>query len=217
MIEEYVKEFALLERVFPDKKNEVKRKVLHDALVCFIEWGVDATTVDMIRQQSNMSIGSIYHHFQNKEGILAALFFAAVEDLSHSRQKCLIQAHNAKESVVAVILSYVEWIVAHPNFAEIMFMREFDILHSQYSEKFNKIKAENRKILVNWFSMPQNIKLIQHIPSEFIPPLILGITEHYVRAWLLGQAKYHPDEVKEELVSMTWMSLNSYRISLSST
>ena len=35
----------------------------------------------MIRQRSQSSIGTIYHHFGNKEGLVAAIFLAALDDL----------------------------------------------------------------------------------------------------------------------------------------
>lgn len=43
--------------------------ILKAALGCFIGQGVEATTIDDIRRASGSSIGSLYHHFGNKEGI----------------------------------------------------------------------------------------------------------------------------------------------------
>ncbi|MFW1858779.1 TetR/AcrR family transcriptional regulator [Acinetobacter defluvii] len=207
-----MKERALLERIFPSKKNEVKRAILYDALKCFTQFGADSTTIEMIKQQSNMSIGSIYHHFKNKEGILAALFFAAIDDLNHVREQQLIQSHNSKESVIAVIFSYIDWIDDHPHFAEIMLTRELDIMHSEHAESFKKRKSMYRKRLINWFSIPQNIQDVQHIPKELIPSLVLGVTEHYAKSWLLGQTKSPPEHLKEELALMTWGLLESYQL-----
>jgi len=53
----------------------VTGQILLDALDCFLEQGIETTSIEMIRAKSESSVGAIYHHFKNKEGIVAALFF----------------------------------------------------------------------------------------------------------------------------------------------
>lgn len=65
----------LLERLYPGRRAALKRQILLDALGCFLEQGIETTSIEMIRAKSESSVGAIYHHFKNKEGIVAALFF----------------------------------------------------------------------------------------------------------------------------------------------
>ncbi len=206
-----MKEIELLKRVFPNKKNEVKRVILYDALLCFTQYGIEATTIEMIKTKSDISIGSIYYHFQNKEGILVSLVFSAIDDLNSYREKYLIQAKNFEESIAAIILSSVVWVNDHPNFAEIILAGKFDVYHSQYGSELEQKKRIFNNKLRNWLSMPQNTNHLEHMPIELIPSLILGITEHYCRAWILGRVKYSPVYFKKELAVLTLRLLEAYK------
>ena len=65
----------ILENRFPGRRAALKREILEQALHCFNDLGVEATTIDAIKARCDTSVGAIYHHFGNKEGILSALFF----------------------------------------------------------------------------------------------------------------------------------------------
>src|SRR5579862_903609 len=74
----------LLAGVFPEPRQASRRSVLRHALALFNENGVEATTIDDLRRASGQSVGTIYHHFKNKEGVVAALFFALFDDQSRA-------------------------------------------------------------------------------------------------------------------------------------
>ena len=74
-----------LERQFPGRRAHLKRHILHGALACFNEQGLEPTTIDQIRVRCDTSVGNIYHHFGNKDGLIAALFFCALDDQARLR------------------------------------------------------------------------------------------------------------------------------------
>ena len=51
-----------------------RRDVLQAALKCFSERGAEATSIEMIRDLSGASVGSIYHHFGGKNELFLAIF-----------------------------------------------------------------------------------------------------------------------------------------------
>ena len=66
---------SLLERRYSGRRAELKRVILTEALACFLEYGIETTTIEMIRERAQTSVGAIYHHFKNKEGLVAACIF----------------------------------------------------------------------------------------------------------------------------------------------
>jgi len=48
-----------------------RQDILNAALACAAEGGVDAVTIDGVRARCGASVGSIYHHFGNRDGIVA--------------------------------------------------------------------------------------------------------------------------------------------------
>ena len=63
-----------------------RQDILNAALACAVDGGVDAVSIDGVRARCGASVGSIYHHFGNKDGIVAALFFDIFHDQSRSVQ-----------------------------------------------------------------------------------------------------------------------------------
>lgn len=88
-----------------------REQVLRTALRLFTDHGYFNTSVHDIAQAAKVSIGSIYHHFKDKEGIAKALFehlvsrmgtaFDAIEDTNPT-------AHNRCRAVVELLFKMTE-------------------------------------------------------------------------------------------------------------
>ena len=64
----------LLERLYPGRRAFKTTNIIR-CFRLFLEQGIETTSIEMIRAKSESSVGAIYHHFKNKEGIVAVLFF----------------------------------------------------------------------------------------------------------------------------------------------
>ena len=205
-----MKDLILLNRVYPGKSNQVKRVILKHAVSCFYKYGIEATNIEMIKDRAKISVGTIYYHFKNKEGIVAHLVLAAIEDLFVYRQRYLLDAQNFQESIYALVLSYVDWVDEHPNFAQIMFSGKFDVYTSDYKNELNNKKLINRKKILDWFDLPENYYKTNDIPFDLFSSLINGPTEHYCKYWLLGRVEKSPKYFRKELAHATWISIKQY-------
>lgn len=89
----------------------------------------------MIRAKSESSVGAIYHHFKNKEGIVAALFFSALDDQTALRDEYLKQSKTLKDVVEALIYSYVDWVSEQPEFAKFLITARFNIIEGEEQQQ----------------------------------------------------------------------------------
>ena len=80
-----------------------RQDILNAALACAVDGGVDAVSIDGGRARCGASVGSIYHHFGNKDGIVAALFFDIFHDQSRSVQAQLDAARGGEAGVRALV------------------------------------------------------------------------------------------------------------------
>lgn len=145
----------LLERLYPGRRAALKRQILLDALDCFLEQGIETTSIEMIRAKSESSVGAIYHHFKNKEGIVAALFFSALDDQTALRDEYLKQSKTLKDVVEALIYSYVDWVSEQPEFAKFLITARFNIIEGEEQQQLTqKNKSRNQKI----FSLISNFE-----------------------------------------------------------
>lgn len=200
----------ILERSYPGRRAALKREILRASLECFNTQGIEATTIEMIRSACDTSVGAIYHHFGNKEGLVAALFFAAMEDQGSLRQEYLAAAQTLREGVNALVLSYVDWVAAQPEWARYQFNARFAVANGPHRDELaDRNRARNQQ-LQEWFSQAGIGDKLTSLPYELVPSLIIGQAENYCRAWLSGRVTSSPKIYREILADAAWRSLSTY-------
>ncbi|WP_461196586.1 TetR/AcrR family transcriptional regulator [Acinetobacter pittii] len=199
----------LLERLYPGRRATLKRQILLDALSCFLENGIETTSIEMIRSKSDSSVGAIYHHFKNKEGIVATLFFAALDDQAALRDNYLETTKSLQDVLYAFIHSYVDWVSEQPEFAKFLISARFSVMQGEDQERLiQKNKLRNQKIF-NSISNYAEAGFLTSIPHELLLSLVIGSTENYCRAWLSQRVTSNPKVYKDILAKAAWDSLQN--------
>ncbi|MDR6917143.1 AcrR family transcriptional regulator [Pseudomonas sp. 3296] len=197
----------LLERSYPGRRAELKRDIFRKALALFNEQGVEATTIEMIRAECDTSVGAIYHHFSNKEGLVAALFFTALDDQAQLRDQYLAQAQTTEEGVHALVHSYVDWVDSQPEWARFQYHARFAITKGPFKDELATRNKTRNQILSEWLAEPGRRDELRAVPGELLLSLIIGQADSYCRAWLSGRVKGSPKAYRELLAQAAWRSI----------
>ena len=201
--------YNILENRFPGRRAALKREILEQALHCFNEFGVDATTIDVIKARCETSVGAIYHHFGNKEGILSALFFVAVDDQGQHLKQALAKTTNLREAVYSIVSSYVGWVVAHPDWARFLFQSRSAVANGPYHQELKDRNVEHyQELKEKLLGVETEGGGIGH-PFEILASLIIGPSENYCRAWLASRVQTSPDEYREIFAEAAWRSIQT--------
>ena len=197
----------ILENRFPGRRAALKREILEQALHCFNDLGVEATTIDAIKARCDTSVGAIYHHFGNKEGILSALFFAAMDDQRQQLERELAGANNLREAVFCIIESYLDWVAANREWARFLYQARSPLAKGSFQQELKDRNIQNyQKLKEQLIGLGKgDIKIVQ--PFEMLFSLIIGPSENYCRAWLSGRVKTSPQEYRKEFAESAWRSL----------
>lgn len=201
-----MQEHDLLERIYVGKRALLKRQILAVALDCFLESGIETTSIEKICECSGASVGAIYHHFKNKEGIVSALYLAALQDQGLQRSHVLKDIRGLQQGIVAIIQSYIQWTVQYPQFARFLFSarRSFSALTKTEVEQQNQ---QRNLHLILWMEQQPDHAQLGHIPYELLFSLLIGPTENYCRAWLSGRVKTSPLAYQQQLAQSAWSSI----------
>ncbi|SEE71963.1 MULTISPECIES: TetR/AcrR family transcriptional regulator [Pseudomonas] len=197
----------LLERCYPGRRAELKREIFRKALTLFNEQGIEATTIEMIRAECDTSVGAIYHHFGNKEGLVAALFFTALDDQARLRDSYLSEAKTTQEGVYALVHSYVDWVDSQPEWARFQYHARFAVTKGPFKDELaTRNKARNKQLL-EWLSATARGDELNGAPTELLLSLIIGQADNYCRAWLSGRVKGSPKVYRDRLAHAAWRSI----------
>jgi AcrR family transcriptional regulator len=120
-----------------------KDEILQAALACFTEVGVDGTTIEMIRDRSEASIGSLYHHFGNKERIIAALYLAGTAEYAAMLEEGFTTADSAEACVKLLVTSYIDWVVANPDWARFVLHSRSRVEAGEMGEQLREANREH--------------------------------------------------------------------------
>ncbi|CDG82707.1 TetR/AcrR family transcriptional regulator [Janthinobacterium agaricidamnosum] len=183
-----------------------KSVILAAALAVFTEKGVVAATVDDIRQRSQASVGSIYHHFGTKEGIAAALFMHGLDDYWGRLQVSLQAAPNAERAIHALLETHLVWIVGQPDLARFLFARR-QAISADHEQAIRQRTAAHFKALFELFKPWFRQGILRRLPAELYSPLLLGPAQDLARHWLGGRIEFDPLSVIDELSGAAWRSL----------
>ncbi len=185
-----------------------RQDILNSALACFAEGGMEAVSIEMVRQRCGASVGSIYHHFGSKEGIIAALFFAILAEQTQGVQAQLARSKDVPTGVKALVMGYLDWVVAHPDRARFLFQARSVVAGGPRADELATHARERNLALLAWFEPHRRAGVLADIPCEVMPSLVMGPVQSYCRAWLAGSTGMpSPKKYRETLALAAWKAV----------
>src|ERR1700712_983267 len=197
----------VLEKALPDARQASRRSVLRHALTLFIENGLEATTIDDLRRASGQSVGTIYHHFKNKEGVVAALFFVMFDDQSRAIEARIAGLTDGRAAVQALIDAYTAWITAQPAGAHFVFLARDPVSQGPHGDDLRSRLQARYQPIDELPGRAAPAGRILPLPADLIPALVLGATEFYARGWLAGRRQAAPASHSERFAEAAGRSL----------
>lgn len=177
------------------------------ALECFNTRGVGATTIAEIRAKSGASTGSIYHHFESKEGIAAALYVEGLREYQQGMTQQLRRRRSAEAGIKALVGYHLRWVRERQGWARYLLqMREADFL----SAAEGAIRELNRAFgteVGSWLEPHVKAGVIARPPDPLLFAVLLGPAQLFARLWLAGRTRLPPKAARPVLAEAAWKGL----------
>ena len=186
-----------------------KDEILQAALACFTDFGVDATTCEMIRDRSGASIGSLYHHFGNKERIIGALYLAGTAEYAALLAEGFAQADSAEACVKLLVTSYVDWVVANPDWARFILHSRGRVEASEVGAELREVNRVNFRRILDALAVYRAQGLFKAMPVDCFTSVVIGPTHDFARHWLAGRTQTSLAECRELLAQVAWDSVRA--------
>lgn len=186
-----------------------KDEILQAALACFAEVGVDATTIEMIRDRSGASIGSLYHHFGNKERIIAALYLQGTGEYAALLEDGFATAASAEARVKLLVTSYIDWVVANPEWARFILHSRGRVEASELGEQLREANQQHFARILQALAGYREQGLFKDMPVDCFASLIIGPTHDFARNWLAGRTRSELADCRELLANAAWDSVRA--------
>ncbi|MBB5867241.1 AcrR family transcriptional regulator [Allocatelliglobosispora scoriae] len=127
-----------------------REAILGSAAALFANKGVAATTVRQIADEVGILSGSLYHHFDSKEGMVDEIMSAYLEDLQTRFRHVLARATDPRQRVHNLVVASLEVVEAHPHAAEIY---QNDVNYLLQFERFAYLKNAGEEVRNTWLQV----------------------------------------------------------------
>jgi AcrR family transcriptional regulator len=185
--------------------------VLDAALELFDSAGYSATTIEDIRLQSEVSIGSIYHHFGNKEGIAGALYVESLKDFRRGLDSALSRA-GAEEGVRAAVAHHLGWCAANPARARFLMRRRETEVAAATRADVDGLNRLTFGSIERWYRPHVTAGEIRDLPLALLYAIWFGPAQEYARTALEREhSKKLPTfaDAEPQLADAAWAALRS--------
>ncbi|KIL03704.1 TetR/AcrR family transcriptional regulator [Pseudomonas sp. S5(2021)] len=189
--------------------NGRKQQILQAALACFSEHGVDGTTIEMIRDRSGASIGSLYHHFGNRERIIAALYLEGIGQYAALLEAGLIDTLDAEACVRLFVTGYIDWVVEHPDWARFILHNRGRVEAGEAGERLRQFNQAHGERIAGVLRKHRHAGAFRELPGECFVSVVIGPSQDMARNWLAGRSKRPLAEYRELLAQIAWDSVRA--------
>jgi len=98
------------------EREQRKKDILDPARALLFEKGLAATTINQIAKRAELSVGTIYFYYANKEDLFAALQLEGLEILAGMIGQAGRSASGAEEQIRAIAGAYFRFSREHGNY-----------------------------------------------------------------------------------------------------
>jgi AcrR family transcriptional regulator len=179
-----------------------RERLLRAALVRFHDDGALSATLEDIRREAGVSVGTLYHYFPDKAGLAAELY---VELLGQFQDGFLaeLRAHaSPEEGVKAGVRFYLRWVSVNRAAAALL-LGGRPRGHATLQRRNQRFFAE----AMAWWQTHVHYGALRELPFELITALWLGPAHEYTRHWVAGRARRVPAADADVLADAAWLTL----------
>ncbi|MFI6940927.1 TetR/AcrR family transcriptional regulator [Streptomyces sp. NPDC050418] len=177
-------------------------ELLATAAEVFAAQGYNATTVRKIADEAGMLAGSLYYHFDSKEGILDEILSTFLDELWQGYDAVLAAGLGPRETIEALVTESFREIDRH-RAAVAIYQKESRHLAQQ--ERFSYLVESQEKFEKAWLGTLERGVAAQVFRSD----LDIRLTYRFVRdtvwvaaSWYRPGGQHSPEEIARQYLSM---------------
>ena len=171
------------------------------------EKGVTAVTMSDICARSGASVGSVYHHFKDREGVLYALYRQCFDDCFAQLRTAVHNATEAKQGITALVHTYLSWVEANPACATFIYEASQGTLLRSYSQEIMAFKGAFYVDIFVWMAPFVESGELLRLPPWAYDAIMMGPAHEFARRWLGGMQELSMAEAQTIIAEAVWRAI----------
>ena len=189
-----------------------RERVLASALELFVERGYFNTSVPDIGVHSKSSVGSIYHHFANKEEIARNIYDDGIKRFRTAIAEVIDANEHPKKVFKAIVIAFLYFSEHNKSLAKYLWLaRHNEFLSTKVTKPtvvgFDALGRQLTKVIKRAVKNGD----IADLNAKVLWALIFGLSLSYILDWLDGSANIPPSEMAPIIADASCAALTSVK------
>ena len=163
-----------------------EHEILDAAELLFAEGGLDALTVRALVSRSGASVGSVYHRYTDRGGVLAALALRALAEGLAPMTAVVAEARSAREGVTGLVHGWLGWVEARPVRAGLVYATFGTPELAPHAAMILAEKVVLYGPVFGWIQLRMDAGELRALPQWALDPVVFGPAHEFARRWLAG-------------------------------
>jgi AcrR family transcriptional regulator len=188
--------------------HDRRAAILDAALTEFTAHGVAGASIEDIRRRSRASVGSIYHHFGDKDGIAGALYLDSMRSYQEGFLTALADAGSAREGVQRGVRHHLGWISERRELARFLLLGRDARAVVATERPLRELNGRFFAGVSKWTRGYVERGELRALRPELLTALWIGPSQELARHWLAGRSRVSLQEAAPVLADAAWRSLS---------
>ena len=181
--------------------------ILTATLELVSEKGVTAVTMSDICGRSGASVGSVYHHFKDREGVLYALYRDCFADCFDQLRTAVLATNTAQAGIQSLVHTYLTWVEANPRQATFIYEASQGTLLRSYAAEIAAFKGAFYAGIFAWMVPFVESGELLRLPPWAYDAIMMGPAHEFARRWLGGMQELSMPEAKTIIADAVWRAI----------
>jgi len=171
--------------------TERQLEIIEASSKLLTQGGVSGLTIKNIAKEMEFSESAVYRHFKSKEEIIIAMLNYLSESMNIRLSKICSSDNSAKQRLINVFQSQLDFFEANPNFVVAVFSDGLFEESQKINEAIQRIMAVNMKNLIPVVAEGQvKGEFINTMTPEELMHIVMGSFRLQMYKWRISNMKF---------------------------
>jgi AcrR family transcriptional regulator len=189
--------------------DTARSRILDSARAAFTERGLIGASIADVSDSSQASVGSIYHHFEGKEGLAGAVYVAALRDFQAVFAAAVTGSGSPEQGVRRGIHAVLRWCLRDQRDAARFLLTAEDAARGAAEVELREANREFLTTVLAWWDEGVERGELRALDLDLAHSIWLGPALEYCRLRLGGRTRIAPGRAEGELADAAWRALRT--------
>jgi AcrR family transcriptional regulator len=186
-----------------------RTRIIDSARNAFAERGLIGASIADVSAASQASVGSIYHHFEGKEGLAGAVYVAALRDFQEAFAGAVTRSRSPEEGVRRGVQAVLRWCLRDQPGAARFLLNAADAARGAAEAELRDANRKFFKTVLAWWDEGVEAGELRALDLDLAHSIWLGPALEYCRLRLDGRTRVAPARAERELAGAAWNALRN--------